>query len=687
VRFAAPEMLWLGLAAVALLIAAGAYARRARRRLAAALDPEMLRAMTEADRPERTRRRQWALGLAALLLATLALARPQYGHRTEVRKGRGIELVFALDLSRSMLAEDVKPNRLDRARLELEDLLRQLEGHRVGLVGFTTIGIPLTPLTVDRSAVRLQLERADPTVMPRGGTSIAQAIGAARELLEAAPTPGAGRALVIVTDGEDHRGRAAAAARRAQQAGIDVHVVGIGSTSGQPIPRFEDGERRGYVRDAEGRTVLSRLEPEALAAIAEAGGGVAALPTGSGAGIDLGPLRRHLASLSRAELEARTVRVYEERFRWFLWPALVLFTLATVLRVRRSARARPGVTTAVAVAVTVAVAPAPARAESLFERERPEARTGVQALNDGDAKRAETIFDRLIARDGPTPELHYDRGLARAAQGDWDRAVEDFDRALAEAPSDALRGRALFARGNAHRRAGRLDEALGDYRRALLADPTIEGARRNLEVTRALKAMKPPPREGGEDRPPSSDDTREEAGGSPSEDPSTEPPSKDDAPSPSESEPPSDASSSGADADPSDSKPEGGSDRAGPGEGDETSEGEGEGEREEDASEERAARDAEARDRPGPTSAAGDDDPTQESPRDGSRSAGADRPGAESSPRAGGSRADGTVGGSTEDVPADVEALLEALRQQERVLQRKIFEEKYGRGGRVEKDW
>lgn len=660
-RLASPEWLLLGLAALVLGALAAAWGARRKRRIGAQVDPALFAAMTEADRPDRVRRRQWWLGQCALLLAAVALARPQYGHRTEVRKGLGIELVFALDLSRSMLAEDVKPNRLRRARLELEDLLSRLEGHRVGLVGFTAVGIPLTPLTVDRSAVRLQLDRAEPSIMPRGGTSVAQAIEAARGLIDAAPTPGAGRAIVVVTDGEDHEGRAAAAARRAHEAGIEVHVVGIGGTEGQPIPVYEDGARRGYVQDDAGRTVLTRLEPDSLRAIADAGGGVAALPGPRDGGIDFGPLRQHLAALDEAELQARTVRVYEERYRWFLWPALVVLLLSTLLGVRRRPPAAASAvrrrSAKVATLVLAAMAsPSTAAAQSVLERPEPEVKAGVEALREGDAERAEATFDRLIASGGPAPELLYDRGLARAAQERWDEAAEDLRQAAREATDPSLRARSLYALGNAHRRAERLDEAIDAYRRALLTDPALEGARKNLEVTRAMKALAPPPPPtgGGEsdDEPDDGEEPRErEEDGQPGEPGETSP---DDAP-PDRPEP--------AD-EPPDGDPSGSEDPRG-----------------DDPDEAPSPED--------PAGAAQQPESTDPEERPGASSDG--EPASPPRPPEGEDDRSGRGGSASaaprDGIPEDVDALLEALRQQERVLQKKLYQKRYGGGRRVEKDW
>ncbi|MCK6552776.1 VWA domain-containing protein, partial [Myxococcota bacterium] len=315
--------------------------RRRARRIGAAGDASLIGALVlaEADGGKTIRLARAILLSIALLFAVLALARPQFGMRTEMRKGRGIDLVVALDLSKSMLARDVVPSRLDRARLEIEEMVKQLAGDRIGLVGFTSMALPLCPLTVDHSALRLQLRSADPADFPRGGTAITEAITAAQQMLDSSKKTGAAQAILLITDGEENEGDPAAAATKAKEAGIEVHVAGVGSRTGEPIPLVkDDGTMDGYLKDAQGQTVISRLDEATLRKVADAGGGKLALPSDIG-GLDLSSVRAHLATLKRAELEDRVVRVYEERYQWALVPAVLALFAATFLRsTRRRAR-------------------------------------------------------------------------------------------------------------------------------------------------------------------------------------------------------------------------------------------------------------------------------------------------------------------------------------------------------------
>lgn len=426
----------------------------------------------------------------AIALCALALARPQFGMRTEQRKGRGIDLIVALDLSKSMLARDVVPSRLERARIELGALIDQLKGDRVGLVGFTSIALPLCPLTVDHAAFRLQLRSASPGDLPRGGTAITDAIESGKRMLESSKNIGAARALLVITDGEDNEGDAVQAAKKAHEAGIEVHVVGVGSRTGEPIPVIKpDGTIEGYLKDSSGQTVVSRLNESLLRQIADAGGGQVALPSAQG-GIDLGSIRSHLATLKRAELQDRTIRIYEERYQWVLAPACVLLLLATVIRPsrRRVRLTVRGLAGKAAAAIALFALEGSAGAQAL-KREDPDIKQGNEELAAGRAKEAVEDYGRALSRLGEDPRILFNRGLAETKEGELDKAISDFKAAMENADSPSLRGESAFALGNAYRKLKKWDDAITAYKRALLEDPRQSGAARNLEIAQRLKLI------------------------------------------------------------------------------------------------------------------------------------------------------------------------------------------------------
>jgi Ca-activated chloride channel family protein len=243
-RFAEPlGFLWALLAPLVIVMESWLDRRRLLA-LSGAGDLHLLNEMSSLgpDRGRRARKTEaWLIAIAFVLLGA-ALARPQFGSRTELSRARGMDVVIALDLSRSMLAKDVAPSRLERAKIELEAFAKELKGDRVGLVGFTSVALPLCPLTVDKSALAVQLRSASPEALPRGGTAIADAIRVSKEMLDRSPYRESGKAIVVVTDGEEHEGDPEAAAKEAKEAGVDVHVVGVGSAAGDPIPLPEGGD-------------------------------------------------------------------------------------------------------------------------------------------------------------------------------------------------------------------------------------------------------------------------------------------------------------------------------------------------------------------------------------------------------------------------------------------------------------
>ena len=504
-RFAAPAAFFLLVLVPAVLAGLHLLERLRASRMARAGDPGLIASMAGDGRGRSMRFVQAILLAASVGFVAIALARPQFGSRTELRRTRGMDVVVALDLSRSMLARDVVPSRLERAKIEIGELLGELRGDRVGLVGFTSGALPLSPLTVDHAAVALQLRAAHPRDMPRGGTAIGRAIKGAQELLERARGRSADKAIVVVTDGEEHEGDPEAAAREAFEAGIEVHIVGVGSRTGEPIPNVdENGRVTGYLKDAEGRTVVSRLGEAMLSDLAQAGGGLVALP-GPAGGLDLSEVRMHLLSKKRAELEDRVVRIYQERFQWPLGAAFLLLLLATVLRrSRANGRSIPSV----GAAVIVLALPRVAQTQPL-STEDPDARAGRTALEEGRGDDAQSSFEAARARLGDRPELLYDLGLAAIARGELGEAESLLRRAADNSPDRTLNALSTFALGNIYRRLRKYDEAIEAYQRALLEDPRVAGARRNLEITRRMKAIQAaqPPSEDGEsgDKPPPHD--------------------------------------------------------------------------------------------------------------------------------------------------------------------------------------
>jgi Ca-activated chloride channel family protein len=321
--------LWWLFAAPALALLMLASAWLSGRRLAALGDAPLVRSITSAPHVE-LRFVRGALAVLAAALATLALARPQWGVAFEEVQVRGIDLVLVVDVSNSMLAEDVKPSRVVRARLELRSLVEALQGNRIGLVAFAGDAWLLSPLTLDYGAVQTFLDMLEPPMFQPQGTAIGKALEEA--VAAFGDRPDTSKVVLLVTDGEDLAGNPMEAVRAAKEKGIVVHTVGLGSFEGTPIPEYGEGGMRRYKRDQSGRQVETRLDETFLMAAARETGG---LYLRASTRLDAGPLSRAIASMATQELDAQLRRQYTERYQWFLGFALLcLFCERTLAFVR-----------------------------------------------------------------------------------------------------------------------------------------------------------------------------------------------------------------------------------------------------------------------------------------------------------------------------------------------------------------
>jgi len=273
-----------------------------------------------------------ALSAAGLLLFALALAQPQCGSKTELTKRRGIDVVVALDASKSMFARDVAPNRITRATLELQTLLDELKGDRVALVAFAGDAFIQCPLTSDYEAVRLFLRAVDPMDMPQGGTDIGAALELSQQVLESTDRGAAEKVIVLISDGEDISGDMAGAVEKVKESGIRVLAVGIGSETGEPIPLVKDGQVVGYQKDQRGETVLTRLDRAGMLALAEETGGEFFYEP---RGVAMGEVVERIDQFQKSELESRISVRYAERFQHYLLPGLALILLGMVLPTTR----------------------------------------------------------------------------------------------------------------------------------------------------------------------------------------------------------------------------------------------------------------------------------------------------------------------------------------------------------------
>ncbi len=339
-RFANPQLLWL-LALLPLIVVGLALRAEWRRRVTARLghEPRIRELSARVSPGRRLAKSNLLVGGVGLLI--LALARPQAGERSTLAPSIGIDIVVCLDFSKSMLARDAYPSRIERAKAELGRLIDELRGDRLGLVAFAGETLAY-PLTTDYAAAKMFWRDMTPLDMPVGGTAIGKALTAATRLLEAVRAKGPPRSQVIIllTDGEDHESEPLEAAREAGKRGVRVYAVGIGSRSGEPIPELnKDGTVAGYMQREGGGYVTTRLDEKTLQGIADATKGKLILMEARRFGVE--PVLAELRKLKRSEAQTRLIKQYDDVYPWFLFPAFLLLLVEACLRETRGLGARP----------------------------------------------------------------------------------------------------------------------------------------------------------------------------------------------------------------------------------------------------------------------------------------------------------------------------------------------------------
>lgn len=279
---------------------------------------------------ERLRAILLMIGVACLLMALLG---PQWGFTWEKVSHRGVDVIVAVDASRSMLAEDIRPNRLERAKLAIHDLVNQLQGDRIGLITFAGTSFLQVPLTVDYNAVLQTVQSLTTDMIPQGGTAIGKAMDDALQAFEHVDAQN--KVLLLITDGENHEGDPMGMAKKAKEAGIQVLTLGMGTKAGELIPVIENGQRQ-YVKDEEGNVVKSSLDEKLLKTIASTANGVY-LP-GSEPGVLDTLYDQYIGQLKKSEYSQTRKKHYHERFQIFLFPGILLLAAEMLIGTKRKVR-------------------------------------------------------------------------------------------------------------------------------------------------------------------------------------------------------------------------------------------------------------------------------------------------------------------------------------------------------------
>lgn len=326
-RFEDPIYLWLLLVIPLVVVLRLVGNLRRRKQLRKLADPQLLHALT----PDVSRFRPWVklgLGLAALALLIFALARPQVGSKVSHEKRNGIETIICLDISNSMRAEDVVPSRLDKSKLLVENIVDNFTNDKIGLIVFAGEAYVQLPITSDYVSAKMFLQNIDPSLIGTQGTDIGRAINLAMHSFTQQEK--VGRAIIVITDGEDHEGGAKEAAEAARKAGINVFILGVGNPNGAPIPQPGGG----YMKDEGGQTVMSALNEQMCREVAQAGRGTYIHVDNTSDAQD--KLNDAISKLQKGETDSVVYSAYDEQFQAFVLLALLILIIDICLMERRN---------------------------------------------------------------------------------------------------------------------------------------------------------------------------------------------------------------------------------------------------------------------------------------------------------------------------------------------------------------
>ncbi len=472
-RFEEPTYLYLLAALPLIAILRWVLERKQLKRLKLFGDPTLLRHLMPDVSKMRPVVKFWML-LAAMALIIVMMARPQMGTRISHEKRTGIESIIAMDISNSMLAEDVTPSRLDRTKMMVENLVDNFTDDKIGLIVFAGDAFVQLPITSDYVSAKMFLSEIEPSLIATQGTDIATAINMAANSFT--QQQGVGKAIIVITDGEDHEGGALEAAKAAKKKGMRVYVLGVGSDKGAPIP-LGNGD---YMKDRTGNTVMTKLNEEMCRQIAEAGGG-AYIHVDNNTNAQR-QLDNELAKLSKKEMQSTIYSDYDEQFQAFGIIAIILLILEICILESKNPIARrlnifgrKQRTTTLIIALVVASA-------SFAQNDRRYITQGNKLFRSGQFDKAEVAYRKAIEKNPRNPQAHYNLGNSLMAQKKDSAAVQSFQKSTELETSKIRKAMAFHNMGVVCQQHKMYGEAIEAYKNSLRLNPKDDATRYNLEL-------------------------------------------------------------------------------------------------------------------------------------------------------------------------------------------------------------
>ena len=479
-RFEDPIYLWLLVLIPILALIRFISYRNQKKRLRKFGEPALLKALMPDVSRFRPSVKFWILE-GALALLVLMLARPQMGTKISQEKRVGIETIICMDISNSMRAEDIVPSRLDRSKMMIENLVDHFSNDKIGLIVFAGDAFVQLPITSDYVSAKMFLSSIDPSMMATQCTDIGRAIDMAMHSFT--PEEGIGRAIIVITDGENHEGGAVEAAAAAKDAGMRVYVLGVGSSKGAPIPIPGTGD---YMKDNTGNTVMSALNEQMCKELAQAGGGAYIHVENNSAAQD--QLDNELDKLSKKETTATLYSEFDEQFQAFGLLALLLLILEICILDRRNPLLKNislfGKKKRTAAMLLLLLAATTASAQMT---DRQYIRQGNKQFRSGDYANAEVSYRKAIEKNAKNPQAAFNLGNALMAQKKDSAAVEQFEGAARLETNSLRKAQAYHNMGvicQTHKMYG---EAIEAYKNALRLNPKDDETRYNLVLCKHQK--------------------------------------------------------------------------------------------------------------------------------------------------------------------------------------------------------
>ena len=424
-----------------------------------------------------TRQKIKALLLVGVIVfIVLSLIRPQWGFKWEEIKRKGVDIIVALDVSSSMLAEDVSPNRLERAKREIIDLLNILQGDRVGLIAFAGASFLQTPLTLDYGAVKIFLDDLSTDLIPIPGTAIGEAIQTSIKSFDQKDKKS--RVLILITDGEDHQGSPIKIAKDASKHNIKIYTIGIGKEGGAPIPDRKIG---GFKKDRSGELIITHLDEETLQKIAlETGGSYVRSITGD---LDLEKIYENIVkNVEEKELKSGKRKRFEERFQWILIIAVFLMFIETIFPERRRKRKKESKALNINLILFIGIF-SYLFTQDLYAGTFDGEKSGEEYFNEGDYGNALKHFLDLQIDDPNNYKLKYNLGNTYYKMKSFEEAEKLFQ-TVSMYGEKRLAAKAYYNLGNVAAALGKLQDAVEYYKKALELNPDDLDAKNNIEIIR-----------------------------------------------------------------------------------------------------------------------------------------------------------------------------------------------------------